>query len=100
VSHPLFNVSSGSGGNKNVPKLCPSRSNISKLFQVKPKAGLKKSENPRASCSILSLNTMIKKLQRDFSGAFSAKVEYSEMIKMSFEMLRFKRLILTSQLYV
>ena len=27
----------GSGGNKIVPKLCPSRSNVSKQFQTKPK---------------------------------------------------------------
>ena len=27
----------GSGGNNTVPKLCPSRSNISKQFQTKPK---------------------------------------------------------------
>ena len=37
VSFPLFNVSSGSGGNKNAPELDPSGSNNSKQFQTKPK---------------------------------------------------------------
>ena len=37
VSFPLFNVSIGSGGNKNAPELDPSRSYNSKQFQTKPK---------------------------------------------------------------
>jgi len=61
--------------NQTVPKLCPSRSNISKQFQTKPKVSWKIgiestgcnynifefskiwSENPRVGSSILSLGT-------------------------------------------
>ena len=75
-------------GNKTVPKLCPSRSNISKQFQTKPKIawkieiesttcnhrifGFSKnwSENPCVGSSILSLGIIISGTYEIFVGAF------------------------------
>jgi len=75
-------------GNKTVPKLCPSRSNISKRFQTKPKIACKigiestacnfsifefiktGTENPRVGSSILSLGTIISGTYEFFVGAF------------------------------
>jgi hypothetical protein len=74
--------------NKNVPKLCPSWSNISNQFQAKPKIRSKTgiesaacnyeifefskiwSENPRVGSSILSLGTINKKAPEIYLWSF------------------------------
>ena len=82
--------------NELVPKLCPSRSNISKWFQTKPKVNQKISiestacnhtffeflkiwsENPRVGSSILSLGTkLMKDIRRRFDILFSFEDLYT-----------------------